>query len=33
VGIELTERFAKSAAFYRRWHGLPLVLVVRAEKP
>ena len=33
VGIELTEPFAKSAAFYRRWHGLPLVLVVRAEKP
>jgi malonyl-CoA O-methyltransferase len=33
VGIELTEKFAHSEAFYERWHGLPLVLVVRAEKP
>ena len=32
VGIELTEEFAHSESFYRRWHGLPLVLVVRAEK-
>jgi ubiquinone/menaquinone biosynthesis C-methylase UbiE len=32
VGIELTESFAQSASFYRRWHGLPLVLVVRVRK-
>jgi SAM-dependent methyltransferase len=32
VGIELTESFAGSAEFYRRWYGLPLVLVVRARK-
>jgi malonyl-CoA O-methyltransferase len=32
VGIELTESFAQSAQFYHRWHGLPLVLVVRARK-
>jgi len=32
VGIELTEPFEHSESFYRRWHGLPLVLVVRAEK-
>lgn len=32
VGIELTEEFERSESFYRRWHGLPLVLVVRAEK-
>lgn len=32
VGIELTEEFEHSESFYRRWHGLPLVLVVRAEK-
>jgi malonyl-CoA O-methyltransferase len=33
VGTELTEEFTHSESFYRRWHGLPLVLVVRAEKP
>ncbi len=33
VGLELTEEFTHSESFYRRWHGLPLVLVVRAEKP
>jgi malonyl-CoA O-methyltransferase len=33
VGMELTEEFAHSETFYRSWHGLPLVLVVRAEKP
>ena len=32
AGIELTEAFAQSSDFYRRWHGLPLVLVVRARK-
>jgi malonyl-CoA O-methyltransferase len=32
VGIELTEPFAGSVEFYRRWYGLPLVLVVRARK-
>jgi malonyl-CoA O-methyltransferase len=32
VGIELREEFPTSDAFYRRWHGLPVVLVVRARK-
>ncbi|MDB6082419.1 MAG: class SAM-dependent methyltransferase [Gammaproteobacteria bacterium] len=32
VGYELQEAFAQSETFYRRWHGLPLVLVVRARK-
>lgn len=32
VGIELQEPFAQCDAFYRRWHGLPLVLIVRARK-
>jgi hypothetical protein len=32
VGIELREAFAKSEDFYRNWHGLPIVLVVRARK-
>jgi malonyl-CoA O-methyltransferase len=32
VGIELREPFAQSAGFYRSWHGLPIVLVVRARK-
>jgi ubiquinone/menaquinone biosynthesis C-methylase UbiE len=32
VGIELRETFADSDAFYRRWHGLPIVLVVRARR-
>ena len=32
VGIELREPFAKSEDFYHRWHGLPIVLVVRARK-
>jgi malonyl-CoA O-methyltransferase len=31
VGRELRERFEKSAAFYARWDGLALVLVVRAD--
>jgi ubiquinone/menaquinone biosynthesis C-methylase UbiE len=32
VGVELRETFPRSDEFYRRWHGLPLVLVVRARK-
>lgn len=32
VGGELCEPFAKSEEFYRRWDGLPIVLVVRARK-
>ncbi len=32
VGIELEEAGPSSQDFYRRWHGLPLVLVVRARK-
>jgi ubiquinone/menaquinone biosynthesis C-methylase UbiE len=32
VGHELRETFTKSEEFYRRWHGLPVVLVVRARK-
>jgi ubiquinone/menaquinone biosynthesis C-methylase UbiE len=32
VGFELQERFSGSEEFYRRWHGLPIGLVVRAQK-
>jgi malonyl-CoA O-methyltransferase len=32
VGIDLREEFPGSDAFYHRWHGLPLVLIVRARK-
>jgi SAM-dependent methyltransferase len=32
VGVELNEPFEGSGEFYRRWHGLPVVLVVRARK-
>jgi ubiquinone/menaquinone biosynthesis C-methylase UbiE len=32
VGLELREEFPGSDAFYRDWHGLPIVLLVRAEK-
>jgi len=32
VGIELQEVFPKSDDFYRQWHGLPIVLIVRATK-
>jgi ubiquinone/menaquinone biosynthesis C-methylase UbiE len=32
VGAELREPFANSEEFYRRWAGLPIVLVVRARK-
>lgn len=32
VGGELREPFAGSESFYRDWHGLPIVLVVRARK-
>jgi malonyl-CoA O-methyltransferase len=31
VGIELLEPFKNSEDFYQRWHGLPIVLVVRAH--
>jgi ubiquinone/menaquinone biosynthesis C-methylase UbiE len=33
VGIELHEAFSNSDDFYGRWHGLPIVLIVRATKP
>lgn len=32
VGFELTEGFAGAEAFYRRWHGIPVVWVARARK-
>ncbi len=32
VGHELREPFAGSDSFYRNWHGLPIVLVVRGYK-
>jgi len=32
VGMELREAFAGSDDFYQRWNGLPIVLVVRANK-
>jgi hypothetical protein len=32
VGYELQEPFPGSDTFYSQWHGLPIVLVVRAEK-
>jgi malonyl-CoA O-methyltransferase len=32
VGAELQEPFTGSEQFYRRWAGLPIVLVVRAHK-
>jgi ubiquinone/menaquinone biosynthesis C-methylase UbiE len=32
VGVELREQFPKSHEFYTRWDGLPIVLVVRAQK-
>jgi malonyl-CoA O-methyltransferase len=30
VGIELREVFPGSAAFYQRWHGMPVALAIRA---
>jgi malonyl-CoA O-methyltransferase len=33
VGYELMESFSGSEEFYRRWRGLPIVLVMRALKP
>lgn len=30
VGIDLREEFPGSAAFYLRWHGMPVVLAIRA---
>jgi ubiquinone/menaquinone biosynthesis C-methylase UbiE len=32
VGVDLREPFANSGKFYRRWDGLPIVLIVRARK-
>lgn len=32
VGVDCRETFPGSESFYRRWHGLPLVLIVRARK-
>lgn len=32
VGMEFQEVFPGSEAFYRQWHGLPLLLIVRARK-
>jgi hypothetical protein len=32
AGIEVCEPFTGSESFYREWHGLPLVLIVRARK-
>ena len=32
LGIELTEDFPGSQVFYRRWHALPIVVVIRARK-
>jgi len=31
VGVELCEDFAGSDAFYRRWHGMPVVLAIRVS--
>jgi ubiquinone/menaquinone biosynthesis C-methylase UbiE len=33
AGKEVCEPFSGSEDFYRQWHGLPLVLIVRARKP
>lgn len=32
VGVELREAFPGSPEFYRRWHGLPIVLAIRMRK-
>ena len=32
VGVDLCEEFKGSQAFYSRWRGLPIVLVIRARK-
>jgi malonyl-CoA O-methyltransferase len=32
VGVDCREPFPGSDEFYRQWHGLPLVLIVRARK-
>jgi ubiquinone/menaquinone biosynthesis C-methylase UbiE len=32
VGVEIREAFSNSDEFYRRWHALPIVLVVRSRK-
>lgn len=31
VGLELREEFAGSDDFYRRWHGMPVVLAIRVS--
>jgi malonyl-CoA O-methyltransferase len=33
AGMEVREPFSGSESFYQQWHGLPLVLIVRARKP
>ncbi len=33
VGHEFNETFSGSEAFHARWHGLPLLLIVRMDKP
>jgi ubiquinone/menaquinone biosynthesis C-methylase UbiE len=32
AGMELQEKFSHSDEFYRTWHGLPILLIVRAHK-
>jgi hypothetical protein len=32
AGMEVHEPFSGSESFYRQWHGLPLVLIVRARR-
>ncbi len=32
VGVQMRETFPGCEDFYRRWHGVPIVLVVRARK-
>jgi malonyl-CoA O-methyltransferase len=32
LGVDLTEAFPRSDEIYREWHGLPIVLVIRAHK-
>jgi hypothetical protein len=32
MGIELTEAFPGSERVYREWHGVPILLIVRASK-
>jgi SAM-dependent methyltransferase len=32
LGVDIRETFPGSEAFYRRWHGLPVVLAIRAVR-